>query len=395
MQPALEAQLRRDFPRLFRYFDVEFSISNGWEPLLRRLCNAIAYPARPECRLLADPGGLKAYNRGATGDSEDKQYLLQEESFLTCGEDGRLATRGGWMFTACQECMDVYRQTRKSATGKRPVTRRRQATKRQVRQRPDGSRFHLYEPTFSMQRYRFALFYAVASLPRSLSAAPETTLDNHLENGWEALLHASLSTPFTMIRENTPRASSWTTTTSQWMEVLRQECLDLSNADGDACFWEPHEARLDSSEGSVRLHKSTHGQRVSLHISIMAFLSDPSAYSTSRIASLLETMQDRRSLRSRSQWMGGLRQESMSGMPVRTARCMPGTMTIRSRTVNAALETCVQIYLPSPRRPHPVIDPTAHESSLTVPPFLHRPSSPAATSHPKTPNSPRRTSRSP
>ncbi|KAJ7069351.1 hypothetical protein C8F01DRAFT_1077958 [Mycena amicta] len=105
MHPVLKAQLRRDFPRLFRYFDVEFSISNGWESLLRWLCNAIQH----------DPNvafsGLRAYNGGATRDTRDKQYKVQEESFLICKrcrEDGRLATRGGWIFTSCQECMDVY-----------------------------------------------------------------------------------------------------------------------------------------------------------------------------------------------------------------------------------------------------------------------------------------------
>ncbi|KAJ7069330.1 hypothetical protein C8F01DRAFT_512268 [Mycena amicta] len=118
MHPALEAQLKRDFPRLFRYSDLECSISNGWEPLLRRLCNAIHHDPNVAFSQIKEKfAGLRAYNGGATRDTRNKQYQAEAESFLICercGEDGRLATKGGWIFTSCQQCMDVY-----NADGKR------------------------------------------------------------------------------------------------------------------------------------------------------------------------------------------------------------------------------------------------------------------------------------
>ncbi|KAJ7050011.1 hypothetical protein C8F01DRAFT_1092775 [Mycena amicta] len=113
MHPVLKAQLKRDFPRLFRYSDLECSIGNGWEPLLRRLCNAIHHnPDIAFSQIKEKFAGLRAYNGGTTSDSREKQHMAEAESFLICehcGEDGRMVTSRGWVFTSCQECLDVHR----------------------------------------------------------------------------------------------------------------------------------------------------------------------------------------------------------------------------------------------------------------------------------------------
>nr|GAT43415.1 predicted protein [Mycena chlorophos] len=119
MHRGLEARLKLDFPELFREPRVRCYVGNGWEPLLRRLCVALATPGlgpapnNPQhdltfVQIKQKFGYLRAYIAG-DGYGRHLRMRAGQESLLiceTCGEDGKLGILDGWISVACQECAD-------------------------------------------------------------------------------------------------------------------------------------------------------------------------------------------------------------------------------------------------------------------------------------------------
>lgn len=120
MHPDKQAALRRDFPALFaRVSDTPIqqdgiTAGDGWEPLLRRLCQQLLELPGPVPRFVQIKekfGLLRAYLRDATEAHAQLAIEAERESATICedcGEPGSLhrKTPGVWIRTLCRTCAD-------------------------------------------------------------------------------------------------------------------------------------------------------------------------------------------------------------------------------------------------------------------------------------------------
>lgn len=124
MRDELENRLKADFPALFKQ-RCSCDIGDGWEPLLRRLCVDIQHEKDLSFSQIKEKfGGLRAYTDGGSDEAFERVDKAEEESFWTCeqcGKDGQLAsTASGWLFTACQECLDLHNANGRGCTWVEP-----------------------------------------------------------------------------------------------------------------------------------------------------------------------------------------------------------------------------------------------------------------------------------
>lgn len=128
MSPHLSDALRRDFPHLTADYGGDpsttpmsdgFAISDGWEPLLRRLLTEIEterlkLPAPETARVKLFQvkekfGGLRVYLSGKTSVMQSALDRAERESFGICekcgatGEDV-FSQGSGWVRTLCPRC---------------------------------------------------------------------------------------------------------------------------------------------------------------------------------------------------------------------------------------------------------------------------------------------------
>jgi hypothetical protein len=111
MREELEERLKAEYPILFE-LGCSCDIDDGWEALLRRLCEDIHHEKTVKFTQIKEKfGGLRAYTTACSKEIDERLQEAEIESFWTCekcGEDGQLAsTTSGWLFTACQDCLDL------------------------------------------------------------------------------------------------------------------------------------------------------------------------------------------------------------------------------------------------------------------------------------------------
>nr|GAT43414.1 predicted protein [Mycena chlorophos] len=113
MHPLLKSQLKAMFPTMLSYPELETSIGNGWVPLLRRLCVALAvYNTHIQFVQIKEKfGGLRAYLTSGRPEAWHTEHIAEGESFSVCERcgsgDARPASSGYWMVTTCAECLDA------------------------------------------------------------------------------------------------------------------------------------------------------------------------------------------------------------------------------------------------------------------------------------------------
>lgn len=123
MTDEKELALVRDFPGLFRDHRGDprktcmswgCAVGDGWEPLLRRLCEAARLePGGPHFAQIKEKfGGLRVYWNNATEKLWVASQLAEDESFKTCEACGTVedvATKGpGWIKTLCGTCRQAW-----------------------------------------------------------------------------------------------------------------------------------------------------------------------------------------------------------------------------------------------------------------------------------------------
>lgn len=105
-----ELALVRDFPDQFEGLRGGCGIGDGWEPLLRRLCEVARLgPGVPRLAQVKEKfGGLRVYWNDATEQLWAASQLAEDESLKTCEACGTVedvATKGpGWIKTLCPGC---------------------------------------------------------------------------------------------------------------------------------------------------------------------------------------------------------------------------------------------------------------------------------------------------
>ena len=129
MTPELEAALYNDFEDMFalRHEGITvspmafgFSCSDGWEPLIRALCEKITGKGITVHQVKEKFGGLRFYYHS---DSTDEDFLqieaavheAEERSYKTCercGEPGTIDDTKGWSLTLC----DTHKEERTATT---------------------------------------------------------------------------------------------------------------------------------------------------------------------------------------------------------------------------------------------------------------------------------------
>lgn len=119
MRKELKDALVKDFPNVFRLattpiedagwmpiqgFGIE--CGDGWEPIIRRLCEVIEKKDMVATQIKEKFGGLRFYVAGkGDGESDVAITEAEKESYKTCercGEPGRIR-EGGWIQTLCDE----------------------------------------------------------------------------------------------------------------------------------------------------------------------------------------------------------------------------------------------------------------------------------------------------
>ena len=133
MKKELDEALVRDFPNLFQDRNAPmgqtcmcwgFECGDGWEPLIRRLCEKLEPLEVVAMQVKEKFGGLRFYT---TGDVNDKVWEMTQEaetesykSCEMCGKLGKLLTiKGhplGWRKTLCPSHADQlgYREIEES-----------------------------------------------------------------------------------------------------------------------------------------------------------------------------------------------------------------------------------------------------------------------------------------
>lgn len=119
MTDAKEQALAREFPGLFEGLRYGLAVGDGWEPLVRRLCEAAAAePGGPSFAQVKEKfGGLRVYWNNATDKLWAAAQLAEDESLKVCEACGAVegvSTAGpGWIKTLCGVCRETW--------NKRPV----------------------------------------------------------------------------------------------------------------------------------------------------------------------------------------------------------------------------------------------------------------------------------
>lgn len=125
MKTELDDALCRDFPSLFRDRHAPmqttcmcwgFECGDGWEPLIRRLCEQLTFLAGAEgnqpivSQVKEKYGTLRFYAHHTTDIQEACISQAEQRSAHTCESCGKSAhTRGsGWVYTRCAGC--AYQQ---------------------------------------------------------------------------------------------------------------------------------------------------------------------------------------------------------------------------------------------------------------------------------------------
>lgn len=121
MNEDKEAALRRDFADVIRSVSVD--IGDGWEPLVRRLCEAARdEPGDPHFAQIKEKfGGLRVYWNNATEKLWVASQLAEDESLKTCeacGTTEGVETKGpGWIKTLCPGCRAEWDKRRTVGLG--------------------------------------------------------------------------------------------------------------------------------------------------------------------------------------------------------------------------------------------------------------------------------------
>lgn len=125
MKKELDEALCRDFPTVFRDRNGDmqstamcwgFECGPGWEPLIRKAAEVIeAYnkTVSPEEHIVASQikekyGTLRFYTNFSTNEIDkaiDEAENASATTCETCGQEGKLRTETGWLYTACDRCM--------------------------------------------------------------------------------------------------------------------------------------------------------------------------------------------------------------------------------------------------------------------------------------------------
>lgn len=120
MSPELEHQLVADFPQIFRDYGgdpsktcMAFGIEcgDGWEPLIRRLCESIMATNPPQdfcaSQIKEKFGGLRFYSDCAPMEIWDLIEESERQSYKTCemcGSTENVTSEGHWITTLCEKC---------------------------------------------------------------------------------------------------------------------------------------------------------------------------------------------------------------------------------------------------------------------------------------------------
>lgn len=125
MKKELDEALVKDFPNLYKNRNGNmketammwgFECGSGWEPLIRKLSEGL------EAEILKLPeadreyhcasqvkekyGTLRYYMHGETDEMSKLINIAENESEITCetcGKEGKLDNKTGWLYTACEE----------------------------------------------------------------------------------------------------------------------------------------------------------------------------------------------------------------------------------------------------------------------------------------------------
>lgn len=118
MTPELQDKLYSDFPDLFKEKDLPMTatcmcwgceVSDGWEPIIRKACEALSELKLPHLRFTQVKekyGTLTIYVNDYQDDVVAILNKAEEESARTCeacGKPGKVAGRS-WLKCLCEEC---------------------------------------------------------------------------------------------------------------------------------------------------------------------------------------------------------------------------------------------------------------------------------------------------
>ncbi|KAJ6504749.1 hypothetical protein C8R47DRAFT_157366 [Mycena vitilis] len=125
MRKELQKQLKADYPTLFDSEEgCSCDIGDGWEPLFRRLCADIHHHETLRFVQIKEKfGGLRIYTTACDDEVYKRVHDAEGESFWTCekcGQDGQLASSGGWIYTSCQDCLDMERANGRTCSWVKP-----------------------------------------------------------------------------------------------------------------------------------------------------------------------------------------------------------------------------------------------------------------------------------
>ena len=131
MTPELQDALARDYPELFADINKPMQqtcmcwgceCGDGWEPLIRRVCNQLVGLEPPPVfdQIKEKYGGLRIYYHGGPADDSVQDIVdkAERQSLRTCEVCGAAGAPNymGWISTLCGKCrLDWIRQLRKGA----------------------------------------------------------------------------------------------------------------------------------------------------------------------------------------------------------------------------------------------------------------------------------------
>jgi len=108
----MEERFRERWPSMFAQVYCGFSLPEGWETIVWKLCERLEKVA-PETtvgQVKEKFGGLRFYVDNCTTEGLDTISFFERMSFYvceTCGTTQDVTSEGGWILTLCKECRNV------------------------------------------------------------------------------------------------------------------------------------------------------------------------------------------------------------------------------------------------------------------------------------------------